>query len=105
MTKRNLSELLKFEGTIYIYLKDSIICKKFYNQAESESFVFGDGKPIEKHTTDLARLYHNKRISYCSTNGRIAFGSGKGTSGNIFRVDYSKFISGENDYLFRCDSK
>lgn len=35
MTKRNLSELLKFEGTIYIYLKDSIICKRFYSQAEN----------------------------------------------------------------------
>ena len=105
MTKRNLSELLKFEGLIYIYLKDSKICKRFYSQAESEGFMFGDGKPTEKHTTDLVRLYQDKRISYCSTNGRIAFGSGKGTSGNIFRVDYSKFISGENDYLFRCDSK
>ena len=103
MTKRNLSELLKFEGTIYIYLKDSIICKKFYSQAESEGFVFGDGKPTEKRTTDLVRLYNDKRISYCSTNGRIAFGSG--TSGNILRVDYSKFISGENDYLFSCDTK
>ena len=32
-------------------------------------------------------------------------GSGKGTSGNILRMDYSKFISGENYYLFRCDNK
>lgn len=105
MMKRNLSELLKFEGLIYIYLKDSKICKSFYYQAESEGFMFGDSKPTEMHTTDLVRLHHNKQISYCSTNGRIAFGSGKGTSGNILRVDYSKFISSENDYLFRYDSK
>lgn len=101
MTERNLSELLKFEGAIYIYLQNPETCQKFYKQAESESFMFGDDKPTKKHTTDLIRLYQNKQMSYCATNGRIAFGSGKGTSGNILRVDFKKFIDGENDYLFR----
>lgn len=101
MTKRSLSELLKFEGAVYIYLQNPEACKQFYNQAESEGFMFAIDKPTEKHTTDLIRLYQDKQMSYCATNGRIAFGSGKGISGNTLRVDYQKYASGENDYLFR----
>lgn len=108
-SQRTISSLLKYPGTVYVYLKSSEICEDFYRQAESEGFRFGQQKPTEKNTTDIIRLYHNRDMSFCGFVGHLAFDCGSGISENgdsfICRIDYSKYIAGETDYLYYRERK
>ncbi|MGN1418013.1 MAG: hypothetical protein ACI4W6_01645 [Acutalibacteraceae bacterium] len=105
--QRTVTNLLQYQGSIYVYLQSEAICKDFFRQAEYEGFRFGDQKPTEKETDNLIRLYHNHQLGYCGFCGRLFFGGGNGitesgSSGDscICRIDYFRYITGEKDYLY-----
>ena len=46
---RNVTELSKLKGKVYVYLRDEVIADKFLRDAENEGFTFGDGaKPTTR---------------------------------------------------------
>lgn len=41
---RNVTELSKLNGKVYVYLRDEVIARRFLQDAENEGFTFGDGE-------------------------------------------------------------
>lgn len=100
---RTLKELVKKNGRVYVYLKDSETGNQFMQQAESEGFTFTDGtKPIKRCYAEIMAVNRDITINFVGMNGRIAFGSGAKMVGNeeLIRVDYKKYISGDRKYIY-----
>lgn len=100
---RTLKELVKKNGRVYVYLKDSETGNQFMQQAESEGFTFTDGtKPTERCYAEIMAVNRDITINFVGINGRIAFGSGAETVNGqkLLRVDFAKYAKGESDYLF-----
>lgn len=101
---RTLKELVKKNGRVYVYLKDSETGNQFMQQAESEGFTFTDGtKPTERCYAEIMAVNRDITINFVGMNGRIAFGSGaESVNGQkLLRVDFAKYANGESDYLYR----
>ena len=101
-TKRTITALASQKGRAYIYLANDEIGNWFMQQAETEGFTFGDGvKPTARGYAEIMAVNHNITINFVGANGRIAFGSGIKKIGdeNFIRVDFEKYIAGEEDYL------
>ena len=100
---RNVTELSKLPGKVYVYLNDPATTEKFLQAAETEGFIFGDGaKPTSRPGNDLYAVNPDHTISHCGFTGHMAFQSAK-TVGDqkLIRVDYEKYLAGEEDYFFR----
>ncbi len=95
-TLTNLRNTLN--GKIYIYLKNEEISRKFLLDAESEGFCFGQIKPSQSSLPDIVALEKDKQLSHVGIIGHIAFGC-KSYNNNIHRVDYQRYINGDNDYF------
>lgn len=98
MTNERTIEKLRNEKNydkVYVYLSNESICKKFLEQAESEGYMFGTIKPTENHTSDIIAIEDGKKLAYVSSIGRMAYQSGK-----VDRIDYEKYIHGEEHYHF-----
>lgn len=101
---RTVKELAKKNGRVYVYLENSEIGNQFMQQAESEGFTFTDGvRPTERCYAEIMAVNRDITINFVGTNGRIAFGSGTKIVGNeeFIRVDYKKYIDGNNDYTYK----
>lgn len=98
MTNERTIEKLRNEKAcekVYVYLKDETTCRKFFEQAESEGYMFGTIKPTENHTSDIIAVEDGKKLAYVGSVGRMAY-----QSNQVDRVDYEKYISGEEHYYF-----
>ena len=100
---KQLRELLAGDDTVWVYLKNEEVCRQFYRQAKEEGFRFGY-IPFEQWAFGFVVALHSDgtlahlplRIWTASfTNGKW-----NSTPGSHTPVDYSRFISGEDDY--RC---
>ena len=101
---RTITELSRKNGRIYVYLANVAIGEKFMQLAEDEGFTFGDGaKPTDRCYAEIMAVNGNKTINFVGANGRIAFGSGVKKIGNddLIRVDFQKYITGAEDYLYK----
>lgn len=87
--------LTAYSGKIYVYLDSEDICRRFFQDAESEGFVFGDGtKPTQKHTSNLIAINSDLTLSYVGHIGRIAYQSASTVGGQpLHRVNYRDFLS------------
>ena len=47
---RNVTELSKLNGKVYVYLGDEVIARRFLQDAENEGFTFGDGEKANSQT-------------------------------------------------------
>ena len=93
---RTIEELRKnYDGKLHIYCKDKETAERFLNDAEKEGFMFGTIKPTDSHTSDIFAVEDNHKVAHVSTVGRIAFQNGMST-----RIDYDKYISGAENYMF-----
>ena len=95
---RKLMDLTKLDekGT-FVYFRTPDLCKKFMRAAEDEGFTFGDGGlPSKRDTADIFAIHEDKTITYVGSIGHIAF-----QANARVRVDYEKYIAGEEDYLFK----
>ena len=102
---RNVTELSKLPGKVYVYLNGPATTEKFLQAAETEGFTFGDGaKPTFRPGNDLYAVNPDHKISHCGFIGHMAFQSAKTVGGQeLIRVDYEKYLTGEEDYLFKRD--
>ncbi len=77
--------------TIYIYAEDTAAAKQFLQNAESEGFMWSDGRrPTQNHISDFYAVHTDTTINYIGAAGRTAF---QCSSGNILKLNYEDFIS------------
>ena len=101
MCKRTVAGMMELPGRVYVWLETEDIAERFFAEAESEGFVFGDGeKPTSKQTNCIIAVNKNRTLNYVGFAGHAAFGSGTKTIGDelLIRVDYLRYISGVNDF-------
>lgn len=98
---RNVTELSKLNGKVYVYLKDEVIARRFLQDAEDEGFTFGDGeKPTARPGNNLYVVNRNWTISHVGWAGHMAFQSAKYVGEQeLIRVDYEKYLIGEENYV------
>lgn len=98
---RNVTELSKSNGKVYVYLRNEVIIRKFLKDAENEGFTFGDGeKPTARPGNNLYVVNRDWTISHVGGAGHMAFQSAKRIGEQeIIRVDYEKYLLGEEEYL------
>ena len=62
---RNVTELSKRNGKVYVYLRDEVIARRFLQDAKDEGFTFGDGeKPTARPGNDLYVVNRDWTISH-----------------------------------------
>lgn len=98
---RNVTELSKLNGKVYVYLKDEMIARRFLQDAENEGFTFGDGeKPTARPGNNLYVVNRNWTISHVGWAGHMAFQSAKYVGEQeLIRVDYERYLSEEEDFI------
>ncbi len=102
-TSRTIKALVNTgrQEKVYVRLKNDEIGNKFLRQAEDEDFTFGDGlKPTERSYSEIMAVNDDNTVNYVNSVGRIAYGSGTAFVANkkLIRVDFEKYIAGEDDY-------
>ena len=98
---RNVTELSKLNGKVYVYLKDEMIARRFLQDAENEGFTFGDGeKPTARPGNNLYVVNCDWTISHIGWAGHMAFQSAKYVGEQeLIRVDYERYLSEEEDFI------
>ena len=97
--KRTLENLRnKYEGHIYLSFHSQPEYDAFLAKAETEGFRFGEHLPTEYlgEPWDIVSLLDGKKLAFCGTVSRMAYGSG---AENVHRVDYAKYINGADNYM------
>lgn len=62
---RNVTELSKLKGKVYVYLRNEVVADKFLRDAENEGFTFGDGaKPTTRPGNNLYVVNNDWTISH-----------------------------------------
>ncbi len=85
------------EKRVYVFLSDKETAARFIADAEAEGYKFADGvKLSERQPSDFYALNQNNTINFINYIGRIVF---QCRAEHIIRVDYKKYISGNEDYL------
>lgn len=88
---KTITGLSRLPGRVYVYFPTEELAKQFMQQAEAESFTFGDGvKPTERHATTVMAVNPNRTINYVGAIGHMAFGAGVETVGRcpLIRMTY-----------------
>ena len=95
---RSIKNLLKLNGRIYLYLQDEKIGKLFLENAEKEGFTFGDGvNPTKRKADSIFAINDDFTINYVGYIGHLAFNS---SVDKIVRIDYYKYLSDDDEYVF-----
>lgn len=95
-----VKNLLSLDGRVYVYVPDEKIAARFLENAQSEGFTVGDKKPTEAGYSDIFALNGDMTLSYPGFIGHMAFRSPKACSFKLIRVDYERYLSGSEDYIF-----
>ena len=98
---RTINNLLSLEGRIYVWLEDEEIQRRFMQDAEAEGFTFGEDRlPTRMPLDSIVALNINHTLNYVGIIGHMAFDHPTHVSGQkLIRVDYEKYIAGDDDYL------
>ena len=97
---RTVKELYSLEGKVYLWLGSTGSFEQFIVSAKDEGFSLPIGED------DILVL--NEDWSFCHPGfvGHMAFHNAASVSGKeLIRVDYNKWISGAEDYLYHGDGK
>lgn len=74
---KTIESLIHTSKKVYVRMSCEEICRRFFEQAEREGFVFGDGsKPTAKHPSDLIAVLPDKTLCYVGAVGRVAAQAG-----------------------------
>lgn len=97
---RNIVELSKLEGKVYVFVSTREIEQKFLSDAEAQGFLFGNGdKPTTSSGEDLYLIYSNQELSNVGIVGHLAFQSKDVTcSEKRHYINYEKYVLGESDF-------
>ena len=98
---RNVTELSKLNGKVYVYLRGEVIARRFLQDAENEGFTFGDGeKPTAIPGNNLYVVNRDWTLSHVGWAGHMAFQSAKRIGGQeMIRVDYERYLLGEENFV------
>ncbi|MDD6645216.1 MAG: hypothetical protein PUE67_04075 [Oscillospiraceae bacterium] len=101
--KRTIKNLLKENCRVYVYLSDKTVVKIFLRNAESEGFTFADRvKTTARECDSVMAINKNFTINYVGIIGHIAFNtSEKAGDKKLLKVDYKKYISGDENYIIQ----
>ncbi|MGM9972684.1 MAG: hypothetical protein ACI33K_01395 [Clostridiaceae bacterium] len=103
---RTLENLLEPNCKIYLYLADEETSANFIKNADKEGFTFGDGVKASKRKPDaIMALNNDKTINYLGFVGHLAFHNPEASTTYLVRVDYKKYLSGEENYMYTTTSK
>ena len=95
-TIKHLYETHRDKGNIYIYLQKEAMRYQFLVDAWQEGFTFSDGIPVLfKSPAAMICLTQEGYLVYPGVYGAM----GVQLSNDRTRVDYEKYIHGEEDYL------
>lgn len=99
---RTVSNLLNLDGRVYVYLASTNLSTLFLRNAEAEGFTFGNGqKPSECESADIVALNTDWTINHVGWAGHMAFHHPQAVVGEpLIRVDYGKYLSGSDSYIF-----
>lgn len=97
--EKSISELvMNNQKRVYVFIADKETEAKFITDADTEGYVFEDGTMLsERASSNLYAINQNKTVNYLNSIGRIAF---QCNSKHIVRVDYKKYIDGNEDYYY-----
>ena len=97
---RKITELVRGRGELYVLLRDSETGAGFMRAAGAEGFCFGDGvSAADRKAGDIMRIGEDRSICYVGFAGHMAFACGVKGGRPIDRIDYGKYIAGE-EYLY-----
>ena len=95
---RTLTSLLKEQEAVWIYCESEDLQKKFLQKAEEEGFLARNGsKPTELSLQKFYGINSGMTMGYISN--LIWFMSFQCGVKSHPKIDYGKFLSGEEDYL------
>ena len=98
---RTIKKLINTEKKVYILLKNKAIQYRFMSDAEREGITYGDNvKPTERKVDDIMALQPNGTICFLGWAGRMCYHYNKE---NVLRIDYERYIDGEENYNARMD--
>lgn len=93
---RTINQLINKDRKVYVLLNGRAIGYRFLSDAEREGFLFGDGvKPTEREPGDIMALLSESEICYVGWAGHMCYHNDP----QVIRVDYEKYIDGNDDYL------
>ena len=94
---RTIKELLQYGKKVYIVLPTKAMQYRFMSDADREGITFGDGvKATERLASDIMALLPDGHIFFVGWVGSLCFKQG---GDSVIRVDYEKYIDGDNSYL------
>ncbi len=85
-------------GKIFIYLCDEQTKADFVKEATVEGYKFGNTAPEHADVGKIVSLDYDGLLHHVGYVGTMAFYNG---GEDIHRVDYKKYIAGEDDYAFK----
>ena len=97
---RTITELYSLEGRIYLFINSSQAYKHFAETARKEGFSLPIGED------DVFALHSD--FSFCHTGwaGHMLFHNPNACyDEKLVRVDYTKWISGADDYIYHDDGR
>lgn len=96
---RTIRELAGTAENVYILLRNKPIRFRFMADAAMEGITYKDGTPAtDREADDIMALQPDGTICYVGWVGRLFYRIGEG---NILRVDYKKYIDGEENYIIQ----
>jgi len=99
---RTIKKLLQYGKKVYIVLPTKAMQYRFMSDAEREGITFGDGvKATDRMVSDIIALLPDGHICFVGWVGRMCFKQG---GDSVLRVDYERYINGENSYLTDASS-
>lgn len=96
-----------FNGNVrpWVYCNNKVIGERFLQDAENEGFVFGDGvKPTQKEWHYVIAVHEDGTLAYQGITMWVrgfnikCLAVDNGIK-DILRVDYEKYIAGEEDFI------
>ncbi len=85
-----------YQGKIYIWFESDEVYEQFKFNAKNQGYMIGSYQPEEcPWERDILSLQQEKKLTACNIISYCAFNEGK----DVVRVDYGKYIAGDEDYL------
>jgi len=86
----------KFDGKLYVKCESADTQSRFIENATKEGYTFGGHiAPHRSQNNYILAVEKDNTLSHLGLVGMIAF-----QAGECVRVDYQKYIDGEDDYIF-----
>ena len=99
--KRTIDMLLEvLQDDVWMYLKNMETCRRFYEDAEAEGFMFGHIKPTVSPPDDIIVVHKDRTLGHPGYCGHMAFNLGIMVDDRI-RIDYAKYMTGADDFYIR----